>query len=217
MISWILIAAFRRAGDDANAASDGLSGPGATSASTHPASRKVVDCNGLASTAPHPAPTPAPPLHHSPLASPVDGDATLGLTQAAVKAAPDSPAFSALTAPAGVKVHPALNSPAEDTARPSGNSPLAQVTSGDSPLAPTGQDTVPLHADGGVKGTGLNVEAAPWAPKQALTGSQEQQASGSVQGKTEVSNAALVQLQTDSPKIAAVKVNVLSLLCNWLS
>lgn len=84
-------------------------------------------------------------------------------------------------------------------------------------MAPTGQDTFPLHADGGVKGTGLNVEAAPWAPKQALTGPQEQQASGSVQGSTEVSTAALVHLQTDSPKIAAVKVNMLSLLCKWLS
>ena len=60
------------------------------------------------------------------------------------------------------------------------------------------------------KQTSTKPSAAIAVPK--IVGSlQEQQAESIVKGRAKVSSAGLVQQQTDSPKIAAVKVDMLSL------
>lgn len=161
------------------------------SSSTHPASGKRVHAEAV-STAALSDPSPAPLPTNPPLISPVDENTILGLNQAAVEAASNCPVNAAHAALADAEAHPASNSPGkaklrspvEASARPSTNSPFPPRSSGNSPLAPTSQDT-----------------------KQAV---------GKVKGRANLSSAGLAQQQTNSPRIAAVKVNTLSLFCNVL-
>lgn len=163
----------------------------APSLSIQPTSVKAVDA-GAVPTAPHVAPSPAQSQIKPPSTSPVDENTISGLTQAAVEAASNCPAHTAHGAPADGKIHPASNSPAkamlrspvEASARPSTNSPSAPRSSGNSPLAPTSQDT-----------------------KQAVS---------KVKGRAKLSSAGLAQQQSNSPRIAAVKVDTLTLFCNVL-